>query len=303
LDDPYTLLGVARDASQEDIKRSYRKLARAQHPDLHPGDKQAEEKFKKTSAAYDLLSDPKRRARFDAGEIDASGAERGYRPGPGPSPRPGEGFGFGGNAEDIFAELLRRSGRGRRASSPFGDDDFQMKGADANYSLRVSFVEAAIGGTKRILLPTGKNLDVKVPPGTVDGTVLRLKGQGAAGLGGGPAGDALIEIKVDSHPLFVRDGNNVTLTVPVTLPEAVLGGKIDVPTLEGKVSLTVPAGSNTDDVLRLRGKGIPHGKSRGDLLVTLKVILPDKPDAELQAFLKKWADANPYDVRNTVTFA
>ena len=304
MEDPYKVLGVAKDASADQIKSAYRKLARGLHPDLHPDDKQAEDRFKRVSAAYDLLSDPAKKARFDAGEIDASGAER-------PKARQrshaggaggGFGFGFGDNAQDIFDELIKRRNRGRsRAWSPFGDEDAgaaPAQGADAQFSLRIDFAEAALGATKRITLPSGKNLDVKVPPGAKDGSVLRLKGQGNPGRGGGPAGDALIEIHVDAHPFFTREGDNVKLTVPVTLGEAVLGGKITVPTVDGRVTLTIPPGANSGTTLRLKGKGVGHsGKSRGDQLVTLQVTLPDRANDELANFLKTWESRNPYDVR------
>lgn len=305
MDDPYKVLGVARDATQDEIKSAYRKLARSLHPDLNPGNKQAEEKFKKVSVAYDLLGDQAKRARFDAGEIDATGAERprysyrNYAEG-GASGKYSEGFRFGDNADDIFAELLRRRSKGRSGSWSFFDQDegsIPVNGADAEYSLKIGFTEAAMGATKRITLPTGKHLDVKVPPGTKDAAKLRLKGQGNPGRAGGATGDALIEIKVEPHPYFTRDGDDVLLTLPVTLSEAVLGGKVTVPTIDGKVALTVPPASNSGTVLRLKGKGIPHGKARGDQLVTLRVTLPDRPDPELESFLRSWGDKHPYEVR------
>jgi DnaJ-class molecular chaperone len=310
LEDPYKVLGVAKDASADQIKSAYRKLARGLHPDLHPDDKQAEDRFKRVSAAYDLLSDPAKKARYDAGEIDASGAERpkarqrshagggaaGFGFGAG-------GFSFGDNAQDIFDELLRRRNKGRaRGWSPFGDEDAGMPpspGTDAQFSLRIDFAEAALGATKRITLTSGKNLDVKVPPGAKDGSVLRLKGQGNPGRGGGTAGDALIEIHVEAHPFFTRKGDDVLLTVPVTLGEAVLGGKITVPTIDGRVALTIPSGANSGTTLRLKGKGVarPGKGSRGDQLVTLQVTLPDRANDELANFLKGWESRNPYEVR------
>ncbi len=311
MDDPYKLLGVARDATRAQIKSAYHKLARSLHPDVNPDNAQAEEKFKKVSAAYDLLSDAAKRARFDAGEIDASGAERtrtrhAYRGSPGDGAAGGrfsENFRFGNSADDIFAELLRRRSKGRAGAwNPFETDEeaAPAKGADAEYSLKISFSEAVMGTTKRITLPTGKNLDVKVPAGTKDGAKLRLKGQGHPGRAGAPAGDALIEMKVEPHAFFSREGNDILTTVPVTLPEAVLGGKVTVPTVDGKVTLTIPPGSNSGTVLRLKGKGAPSGKLRGDQLVTLKVVLPDPPDSELESFLKSWGSKYPYDVRTKV---
>ncbi len=306
MDDPYTLLGVARNATPEQVKSAYRKLARSLHPDLNPGNKQAEEKFKKVSAAYDLLGDPAKRARFDAGEIDASGAERPrasyrtYAEG-GAGGKYSENFRFGDNADDIFAELLRRRSKGRNKGWSFFDQEepeVARKGADANYTLRITLPEAVMGATKRITLPTGKHLAVKVPPGSKDGATLRLKGQGNPGRGGSAAGDALVELKVEPHPFLSRDGDDIQVTVPVTLAEAVLGAKVTVPTIDGKVALTIPPGSNSGTVLRLKGKGAPAGTAgRGDQLVTLKVVLPDPPDGELEDFLRQWAARHPYDVR------
>jgi DnaJ-class molecular chaperone len=315
LEDPYKLLGVAKGATPDQIKTAYRKLARGLHPDLHPDDKQAEDRFKRVSAAYDMLSDSAKRARYDAGEIDASGAERprararsggfgGYGGAAGSAASGGEDFQFGGNAQDIFEELLRRKNKGRSRGWPFGDDAGMAPspGTDAQFSLTVDIIEASLGATKRITLTSGKNLDVKVPPGAKDGAVLRLKGQGNPGHGGAAAGDALIEIKIEPHPLFSRQGNDIHLAVPVTLGEAILGGKITVPTLDGKVTLTIPPGANSSTVLRLKGKGAASGKSRGDQLITLQVMLPDRPNDELAAFLKSWEARNPYDVRKKAGF-
>lgn len=311
--DPYKVLGVARDSTPDQLKTAYRKLARSLHPDLHPDDKQAEDRFKEVSAAYDMLSDPKKKARFDAGEIDATGAERG-RTRTRSSSSSGNagaaggfgGFGFGGgspfgeSAQDIFDELLRRRDKGRaKGWSPFDDQPgaAPSNGADAHFSLKITFAEAALGATKRITLPGGKNLDVKVPPGAKDGATLRLKGQGNPGRGGAAAGDALIEIKVEAHPYFVRQDNDVSVTVPITLAEAVGGAKITVPTIDGKVALSIPPGANSGTTLRLRGKGIGSEGSRGDQLVTLKIMLPDRADDELAEFLKKWESRHPYEVR------
>ena len=303
MDDPYKTLGVARDAGQDQIKQAYRKLARTLHPDLNPGNRQAEEKFKKLSGAYDLLGDPAKRARFDAGEIDASGAERArhsYRAYAEGGGKYSDAFHFGNNPDDIFAELLRRRGKGRAKSWPFsgGDDEAPTaRGGDQQYTLKLSLPEAVVGATKRVSLPNGKSLDVKVPPGSKDGATLRLKGQGGAGRVGGPAGDALIELKVEAHAFFTREGDDILLTLPVTLPEAVLGAKVTVPTIDGKVTLTVPAGASSGATLRLKGKGAPGPQGRGDQLVTLKVMLPNAPDHELEEFMRKWQTAHAYDVR------
>ena len=310
MDDPYKVLGVSRDATADQIKTAYRKLARSLHPDLHPNDKQAEDKFKKVGSAYDLLGDAKKKARFDAGEIDANGSEQrgrgrarsGASAGGGGGGFGGfGGFGFGGeSAQDIFDELLRRKDKGRQKGwSPFDDQPGMAAaaGGDAHFSLKITFAEAALGATKRITLTSGKNLDVKVPPAAKDASTLRLKGQGHAGRGGGAAGDALIEIKVDAHPFFQRQENDVVINVPVTLGEAIGGAKITVPTVDGKVAVTIPPGANSGTTLRLKGKGAGPAGARGDQLVTLKVMLPDRADDELADFLKKWESKHPYDVR------
>ncbi|CAA7616733.1 DnaJ-class molecular chaperone [Magnetospirillum sp. LM-5] len=293
--DPYLVLGVARDASDDDIKKVYRQLARELHPDLNPGDAKAEERFKIISAAYDFLSDPEKRRRFDAGEIDATGAEkrrswrssgaggqraRGYNP-----------FG-GGSVDDILAEMMRRKARAQRAE----DGPHPGRGAEARHPLSVSFVEAAVGATRRITLVSGKALDVRVPAGTTDGQVLRLKGQGHPGLLGGEAGDAFVDIAVEPHPFFVRRDRDILLDLPVSVQEAVLGGKVTVPTVHGKVTVTVPPGSNTGTVLRLKGKGIASGHATGDQLVTLKVVLPDS-DADFVKLVEKWGGRAGYDPR------
>lgn len=301
--DPYQTLGVARNASADEIKKAYRKLAKKLHPDLNPGNKKIEQEFKEVSSAYDLLSDTDKRARFDRGEIDASGAERpgrGYyrsyaESGQGAKYRSG-GAGDSFFAEDIFSDLFggafgeRERGRGGARMN--------IRGADVSYAVTADFVEAALGAKKRLTLTDGKTLDVTIPPGTEDGQTLRLKGQGLPGMGG-PAGDAFIEIKVQPHPFFTREGNDIHLELPVTLAEAVLGASVTVPTLDGKVSLKVPPQSNTGTVLRLRGKGVPRkGGGRGDQYVKLKVVLPERPDSELAEFVQSWSKTHPYDVRS-----
>ena len=268
-------------------------LARELHPDLNPGDKRAEDRFKDISAAYDFLSDPAKRAQFDAGEIDASGAakRRGWRShaaGPGAGRRTGTPF--GDNVDDILAELLRRKERGRAqtAGKPF-------RGADIRHALTVPFVEAAAGATKRVTLISGRTVEVRIPPGTTDGQTLRLKGQGNAG--DGDAGDAFIDLKVESHPFFTRRDLDILVELPISVQEAVLGGKVTVPTIDGKVTLSVPPDSNTGAVLRLKGKGIAGaGGTRGDQLVTLKVVLPDR-DGEFKALVEKWGPRHGYDPR------
>ncbi len=305
----YEILGVSKDVSPDELRKAYRALAKKYHPDLRPGDKEAEDRFKEIGAAYDLLSDPEKRKRYDAGEIDDSGAEkadrrfyRDYADG-GDGARyywhsSGDGDGRSGfAAEDVFADLFGRTGGGRQGG-------FRMRGADATYALSCAFLDAVNGGRQRITLPDGKSLDVTIPPGTRDGQSLRLKGQGRPGMGGGPAGDAYIEIHVLPHRLFRRDGDDIHLELPVTLAEAVLGAKIRVPTVDGPVDLSVPAGSNSGSRLRLRGKGVARpGGGRGDQFVTLKISLPEKPDDDLKAFVDGWAKTHPYDVRGDMEAA
>jgi DnaJ-class molecular chaperone len=298
---PYEVLGISPKATAEEIRKAYRQLAKKYHPDLHPGDKAAEEKFKEVSAANDLLSDPEKRARFDRGEIDETGAERRERSFYRSYAEGDEGpkywtAGDGGGAdfsEDMFADLFGGMGRGAGATR------IRLRGADVTYSMRCPFLDAVRGAKTRITLPDGKTLDVNIPPGTNDRQTLRLKGQGMPGINGGPAGDAFVEIHIEPHAFFTRKDDNIHVEVPVGLAEAVLGGKIKVPTVDGPVTLTVPSGSNTGTTLRLRGKGVPGtaGRPRGDQYVMLKVVLPDSPDDELRAFLERWAPNHPYDAR------
>ena len=262
-EDPYAILGVKREATQDEIRSAYRQLAKKLHPDLNPGDKQAEEKFKQVSVAYDLLGDPEKRGRFDRGEIDASGAERPreryYRDFQGAGAEEHHYSSSGGFADfaeddDFLAELLRRGGTGGG-----GRTRMRIRGQDMLYRLPVDFLEAVNGATKRITMPDGATLDVTIPAGTRDQQVLRLRGKGGPGIGGAPAGDALVTIDVEPHALFTRKDDDIHLDLPISLPEAVLGGKIDVPTPSGPVRMTVPKGANTGTVLRLRGKGAARG--------------------------------------------
>lgn len=303
MDDPYKTLGIGKDAKAEEIKKKYRKLARELHPDLHPGDKKAEARFKDVSAAYDLLSDKDKRAAFDRGEIDAAGQPRQERTfyrsyaGGGPGGRyhdPSEHFSDFA-ADDLFANLFRRAGGGP-------GEGMRFRGADSHYRLAIDFIDAVKGGVKELSLPGGKTLRVTIPPGCEDGQTLRLKGQGMPGAGGGPAGDAAIELTVRPHPQFSRKGDDIHIELPITLPEAVLGGRVEVPTVDGPVTMTVPKGANSGTVLRLREKGVPPGGNsatarRGDQYVTLKVMLPAKPDKELEEAVAAWAKAHPYEVR------
>jgi DnaJ-class molecular chaperone len=300
--DPYVTLGTSKTASADEVKKAYRKLAKQHHPDLNPGNAAAATRFKEISAAYDLLSDPDKRARYDRGEIDASGQERAdasfyrsYGAGPqGAKYRAGAGF----DPSDIFADMFSRGGFARGGGGDFRE--FKTKGGDLNYTLTVDFLEAARGAQKRLSFPDGRTLDVNVPAGTESGQVLRLRGQGQQGMGGGPAGDALIEITVAPHAVFRREGNDVLADIPISLTEAVVGGKINVPTINGPVTMSIPAGSNSGAKLRLRGRGIhPKGGTAGDQYVTLRVMLPKEPDDALKAFIEEWSGRN-YDVRGSL---
>lgn len=298
-DDPYNTLGVSRDASQDDIRKAYRKRAKELHPDLHPGDKEAESRFKAVSAAYNLLRNPEQRARFDRGEIDASGTERPeqryYRhyADADQAGRYTSSAGMGGfdDISDIFSDLFtRRGGTGA---------DFQAQGQDSHYHLEVDLLDAVNGARRRITFPDGKAIDLNIPAGTRDGSVLRLKGKGARGIGGGDPGDALIEISVRPHRFFRRDGKDIEIDLPLTLYEAALGAKVEVPTVSGRVVMTVPRGSTTGDVLRLKGKGVKPARGRaGDQRVVLKVAMPEEVDSELETFLKGWGKKHAYDPRS-----
>jgi DnaJ-class molecular chaperone len=317
--DPYEVLGVAKTASEADIKKAFRTLAKKHHPDKHAGDASAQKRFQEISGAYDILGDKEKRAQFDAGAIGADGNPRGFDPRAGGFQQGhpfGSGFGgFGGQSgpgarefqfgfdgaqggagagfEDFFADLM---GGGRRAGGRSGGPR-AAKGEDFSAGVTVSFDEAATGGTRRVVLQNGEQIDVKIPVGVKDGQVVRVKGRGGAGRGGGANGDILLTVSVAPHPFMTRDGNDIRMDLPVTLKEAVLGGKVPVPTLTGTVSLTVPANSNTGTVLRLKGKGIAArgAEPAGDFYVRLVISLPDQPDESLRNFAQGWP-AN-YDPR------
>ena len=303
---PYQVLGVGKDASADEIRKAYRKLAKQLHPDLNPGKPEAEARFKAVTAAYDLLSDADKRARYDKGDIDESGAEKprySYRP----HAEGAQGWKYQpqgemdiGDLEDLFAMF----GRGRQGAGFRGGrtgEGFKGPGADRQYALTIDFVEAATGGKKRLQLSPEESLDVTIPAGIEEGQVLRLKGKGTAGAGGGAAGDALIQVHIAPHPFFRRDGDNIHLDLPVSLGEAVLGARLSVPTVTGAVTMTIPKGSDTGTQLRLRGKGIHRrkrgGDSEGDQFVTLKVIIGDSADAELAQFLEGWTAKHKTDPR------
>jgi len=305
-EDPYKILGVAKDASAEDIRKAYRKLAKQHHPDLNPGNKAAEEKFKAVSAANELLTDPEKRARYDRGEIDESGAEK-------PPPRSyrhyadagaGERYGYssgqgfeGENFEDIFSTIFQN-----RGAAGGGGGAQPSRGRDAQYTLTAEFLDAVNGAQKRLTLPDGQVLDVKIPPGTQDGHILRLRGKGAPGRNNGPAGDALIEISVAPHKFFRREGQDIRFDLPVTAQEAVTGAKVNVPTPGGTVAMTLKPHSDTGTELRLRGRGVPaQGQTAaGDLYVKLQIVIGPVDD-KLEEFFRGWKPEQPFDPRREMT--
>jgi len=272
--EPYRILGVATDATAAEIKSAYRRKAREMHPDLDPGNPWAEEEFKRLSAAYQLLSDAKERARYDKGDIDGSG-RRAKSANTSAKPKP-----------DQASERKSRGFEGFFKDRAGPDID----GVDVDYHLKVSFLEAARGARKDIKTTHGATLKVNVPAGTIDGQVLRLKGQGMRGFGKGRDGDAMIEVEVEPHPIYKCVGRDIHTDVPVDLDTAVLGGKIQVETIDGMVNVNVPANSNSGGRLRLRGRGLATGgrksEERGDHYVTMIVTLPDKPDPALAEFIK-----------------
>lgn len=293
---PYEVLGVSATASTADIQKAYRRLAKQLHPDLNPGDKKAEEKFKDVGAAYRLLGDPDKRKRFDNGEIDAAGIEqaprryyRDYAAQDQGSPYTDtSGYADFMGGDDTFAELLRRS-REARAN---------RRGEDLLFRLPIRFVDSITGANQRLTLPEGGTLDVRIPPGMMSGQTLRLKGKGASGAGKGGPGDALIEVEVLPDPRFTREGDDIRTELSVSLSEAVLGGKVPVPTPSGEVTVSVPKGSNTGTVLRLKGKGVPRPGGRpGDEFVRLKVVLPKPADPALEAFVAGWEQGKRFNPR------
>lgn len=291
---PYAVLGLAPTASDADIRAAFRKLAKKYHPDRNPDDKKAEDKFKEVSAAFDIIGDPDRRKKFDRGEIDEDGRERahpfgqwsrrqgspgagGYEAGGGP----GAGASFE-DLSDIFSDLFgsRRAQQARPS-----------RGRDLRYRLEVDFLDAALGAKKRVTMPDGRTLDLAIPAGLDDGQTLRLKGQGERGPAG--PGDVYVEVKVKPHRIFERKGNDIHVEAPVSLKQAVLGGKITVPTISGDVSVTVPKNASSGTVLRLRGRGIARDAGpAGDQYVKLKIVLPEGGDKELEDFVKRWKGAD-----------
>lgn len=319
--DPYTVLGVPKAATAADIKKAFRRLAKKYHPDQSTEPK-AKDKFAEVGSAYEILGDEKKRGAFDRGEIDAGGKPKfqGFEGFGGGDPRRGGGanaehfeFNFGGggrpgrggagaqgfDASDIFSDLFGGRGAGRQAG---GQSQAQAKGEDVQAIVTVSLADSVHGTKARVSLPTGRDLEVSIPAGIGEGKQIRLKGQGQASPWGGPAGDAIVTIRIAKHPLFRIEGRDLRLDLPITLYEAVLGAKVNVPTLENAVELGIPAGTNGARTLRLRGKGLPDGKAgRGDLLVALRIVLPDDAKSELEAAAKTLAEKHPYDPRKTLS--
>ena len=322
--DPYEVLGVGRNADAAAIKSAFRKLAKKLHPDANKNDPKAATRFAELNAAHEILEDEDKRKAFDRGEIDAEGKPRFHGFGGGGGANPGAGFGgdgnfesfsfgpegftrtarrgrgakagggggFGGGFEDILREAFGGGARGARAN--FEPEDFGA-GADVQAEMSVSLTDAANGSTQRLHLPNGKDVDVKIPAGIMNGQHIRLKGQGMAGQAG--PGDLLITVQIAPHPIFTLDGADVRLDLPITLYEAALGAKVRVPTLDKPVEITVPAWTSSGRTFRLKGKGFPAKAGRGDLLATIRIVLPEKPDAELDELMKTWQGDKPYDPR------
>lgn len=300
--DPYDVLGVPRNAPEADVKKAFRKLAKQWHPDTNKGDKRAKEKFAELNTAYEILGDKDKRAQFDRGEIDGEGKPRfqgfeGFRPGGQGGGgfdfnfrqgHPGQG-GFGGGQEgfdpsDIFADLFGGGGRRRRSAAP-------PPGEDIRVETSIPLADAAKGTKARVALPNGRTVEVTIPAGVTDGQVIRLKKQGEPSPFGGPQGDAYVTVRLKMDSRFTVDGQNLRIRVPVPLEDAVLGGPLRVPTLDGTVELTIPPNSSSGRTMRLRGKGLPSKEGAGDLLVTIEIMLSVKPDADLEALMRKRREA------------
>lgn len=320
--DPYAALGVSKTASDAEIKKAYRKIAKADHPDLNP-DPKAAERFKAAAAAYDLLKDPEQRRRYDAGEIDESGQEkpqrRYYRQHAEAADNPyAQDYGFGGDPDlsDVFEDLFgaRRGGSGGFGGGGFGgtggpgggfyrqssggprgggDAEFNMRGQDHRFQLEVDFMTAAKGGKSRITLPDGSDLEVKIPKGAHEGQTIRLKGKGGPGFGKGAPGDAYLTLTIGRHPEYEREGDDIYVTLPISIDEAVLGGKVAAPTIDGPVNLTIPKGAKSGQKLRLRGRGV----NGGDQQVELKIVMPSTVDDDLTQFMENWRKTHAYDPR------
>ncbi len=315
--DPYEVLGVPRGANAAAIKSAFRKLAKKYHPDANKNDPKAAARFAELNTANEILGDTDKRKQFDRGEIDAEGKPR-FQGCPGGDPRarpggfethsfrtgggPGAGGFGGGGFEDILNSMFGAAAA-RGGSRPGGGARFEFDPGtmamdlDVSVAMTVSLEEAVRGAEKRVRLPTGKELNVKIPPGVVAGQQIRLKGQGETAAGH-PPGDLLITISIAPHALFKVDGSDLRLDLPITLYEAVLGGKVRVPTLGSAVELSIPKNTSSGRTFRLKGKGLPKASGNGDLLVTTRIMLPDGNNAELEALMQKWRDGHPYNPRS-----
>ena len=293
---------MSRGASADEIRKAFRKLAKQHHPDTNPGNKASEDRFKQVSAAFDILGDVDKRKKFDAGEIDADGREtmRGFGGGGGgPWGEPGGGFGHARqegfeniDLSDLFGDILGRRGGGAGG----GRGGFAPRGSDVRAGLEIELEEAIHGAKKRIAFSDGRTIDVTIPAGAEEGQSLRLKGQGQPGRAG--PGDALIEIAIRPHPIYRREAGALVMDLPVTIPDAILGGKVQAPTPDGPVTLTVPKGANSGQTLRLKGKGLADARGkRGDLLARLVLMLPENLDPDLEAFAEQWRKDHPYTAR------
>jgi DnaJ-class molecular chaperone len=329
--DPYEILGVQKNATPAAVKSAYRRLAKKLHPDANKTDKAAATKFSELNAAYEIVGDEAKRKAFDRGEIDAEGKPRfqgfpggggGRGPWGGSAGGPGQdshfehftwgsdGFARGGGRaggggrggiDDILKEMFGGAGAGRRPQGFEQQEDFGgPQSRDVTGTVSITLNEVLTGTSRRVHLPTGKEIDAKIPPGLADGQTIRLKGQGMPGPRGA-AGDALITVTFAEHPLFKRDGLNLRLELPVTLYEAVLGGKVRVPTLDGAVELAIPAGTNSGRTMRVKGKGLPGKDGPGDLYATVRIVLPERADPELEELMKKWRSDKPYDPRRDMS--
>jgi curved DNA-binding protein len=326
--DYYDVLGVARDASADAIKKAYRAQARKYHPDVNPGDKKAEASFKEAQQAYDILSDPEKRVLYDNyGKAAFEGVSAGPRSGASEwtarQAGPGGGYdqsfdfsdffgpgaaGAAGAAEGdvggggIFEELLGRMRGGRGRQRPTGP----RPGRNVEANLTIPFLTAIRGGETKfdIEREDGKRetLAVKIPPGTESGAKLRLRGQGEPGEHGGPRGDLTLHVNVEPHPYFTRDGRNLSVEVPITVPEATLGAKIEVPTLDGRKALPIPAGTSSGQKLRLRGQGVPASgnKPAGDLFLIPRIVVPKKVDEDSQRLITEFGERNPLNPREGI---
>jgi len=317
--DPYEVLGVTKTASAADIKSAFRRQAKKLHPDANKHDPRAAARFAELNAAYEILGEEDKRKAFDGGQIDAEGKPRfqgfegfgrgrrqgGFKPEDvfetfswgrdGFQHTRGRAGGFGG-FEDVLKEAFGGAGRSGQAGGGFRFEQEHRPGQDISAALTITLPEAAKGTDKRVQLPTGREVDVKIPAGLNEGQVIRLKGQGLAG-SGGRAGDLLITVSVAPHPLFARSGADLRLELPITLYEAVLGAKVRVPTLDGAVELAIPPGTSSGRIFRLKGKGFPAKQGKGDLLATVRIVLPEGGDSDLEELMRKWRKLKPHDPR------